>query len=155
MPAGWTLPGNESTAMISNPPLLEPRRARLVSVCLAGIVSLCLLVVQAAAQTGQVAGKVVEDRTGTPLSYTNVAVVGTNLGAITAADGSFKINGIPLGRQTIQASYLGYQTERTEVVVTSGVTARVDFRMKETVAKKEKASPPSPPWTASSNSSPG
>jgi len=87
---------------------------------------------------GRVTGNVVFDRDGQPVEYANVLVVGRAQGAVTKNDGSFAIDLVPAGPQTIQVTYLGYVTERREIIVSPEAAVTLSFRLKETVAKQEK-----------------
>jgi outer membrane receptor protein involved in Fe transport len=98
---------------------------------------LTLAVSPAQAQTGKVAGKVLDAKTGEPLPFANVVVVGTGLGAMTQDDGSFFIPGVPAGPQEIKVSYIGYVTATQGVVVFPDQTVEVTFRLEPTVAKRE------------------
>lgn len=91
------------------------------------ILFLALLVssTTAFAQTGTqtIKGTIVDAQSKYPLIGANVIVVGSQplIGGSTDADGAFKLTSVPLGRQTLKVSYLGYR-ERTlpNVLVTSG-----------------------------------
>ncbi len=83
-------------------------RARLVLLAL-------LLPASVAAQTGRVAGVVVDgDGAGVQAS---VLVEGTARGAATDADGRFEIGGLASGQVTVVASRVGYQTARARAEV--------------------------------------
>lgn len=67
----------------------------------------------ATAQTKTVTGTVV-DESGEPLIGANVAVNGTNLGAVTDIDGAFSINNVP-DNAVLSISYVGYTTQEVSV----------------------------------------
>ena len=56
-------------------------------------------------------------------------IEGTNLGNVTAEDGSFFVDHVPAGSYTISAEYLGYGTIRRGLEVYPGQTADVDFAL--------------------------
>ncbi len=56
----------------------------------------------------------VTDKAGTPLIGVTVRVKGTSTGATTGPDGSFTVN-LPEGKDTLQISYLGYQSQEIAV----------------------------------------
>ena len=91
-----------------------------------------LLVASAAAQgTGTLAGTVV-DELGDPLPGANVQLGGTQLGAATDFDGTYRILGVPVGSYDVTASFVGYQAvTATGVVIRSGHTQEVDFELSE------------------------
>lgn len=69
--------------------------------------------------TGSVSGRVIDKGTGEPLIGANVIVVNTSLGAATDYDGKFTIHHIPVGKHILQISYIGYETQRMEVEITT------------------------------------
>ena len=81
----------------------------------------------AAAQTGTVAGTVSEAETGTPLPGANVRVEGTTIGATTDANGRFQVTGVPAGRPTLVASFLGFAPDSATVALAPGGRVSVDF----------------------------
>lgn len=58
--------------------------------------------------TGSVVGKVTDQDTGEEIVGANVLVVGTTIGATTDLDGKFSVRNIPIGKQTIRVSFVGY-----------------------------------------------
>ncbi len=88
--------------------------------------------------TGTIAGQVTNQKTGRGLSYANVLVTGTTLGANTREDGSFLIRAVPPGEQNLQVSYMGYDPEFRSVLVLAGDTVRVAVALRETVVREEK-----------------
>jgi hypothetical protein len=97
------------------------------------IVSLSL---QGFAQTTQtIRGKVIDEVSKTPLIGVNIVVVRTGdvpLGASTDENGDFKISSVPLGRQTIKASYIGYEEQTIpNIVVTAGKEAILNLALTE------------------------
>jgi TonB-dependent starch-binding outer membrane protein SusC len=81
--------------------------------------------------TGQVTGTVTSAATLSPIAGANVQVVGTSLGAVTAADGRFTINNVPAGNHTIRVSMVGRAPQTATVTVAAGQTATVDIRLAE------------------------
>ncbi|MBI5694030.1 MAG: TonB-dependent receptor [Verrucomicrobia bacterium] len=67
------------------------------------------------------------------LERATVSVVGTNLAALTAADGSFRLVGVPAGVQTVQIGYAGLEDKTVTVSVAPGVTATVEIALKSEV----------------------
>ena len=62
--------------------------------------------------TQTVKGQVTDEQSGSPIIGATVMIVGTAppIGAITDAEGIFRINDVPIGRQTLFISYLGYKS---------------------------------------------
>src|SRR5689334_10471170 len=69
-------------------------------------------VVAAATITGHVT-----DATGRPLGNAQVFVVGTQLRALTTADGRYSIAGVPTGTQTVRAMLIGFAPQSRAVTV--------------------------------------
>ena len=94
-----------------------------------GAVAICLAVpahaqpitaplppVTAQAQTGTIAGLVIDDRTEQPIKGVAIYVESQSIVAETDTNGRFSLS-VPRGRQTIAASVIGYALLRTEVEV--------------------------------------
>lgn len=71
------------------------------------------------AQSGSISGTVT-DEDGNALGGANIMVQGTNLGNSSSSDGSYSISNVPEGPQTIEASFIGYESSISTVDVTSG-----------------------------------
>jgi CarboxypepD_reg-like domain/TonB-dependent Receptor Plug Domain len=88
------------------------------------------------AQTTQtIRGRVIDEVSKTPLIGVNVIVVRNGdvpLGASTDENGDFKIAAVPLGRQTIKASYIGYEEQTIpNIVVTAGKEVILNLSLTE------------------------
>jgi iron complex outermembrane receptor protein len=80
------------------------------------------------ATTGAVSGRVTTGDAGEPIPGATVAVTGTTLGAITRADGSFRITLRP-GTYELRARLVGFASARDTIVVTAGGTTTRNFRL--------------------------
>lgn len=80
----------------------------------------------APAATGSIGGTVTEAG-GSEIGGATVSV-GT-LSTTTAGDGSFSLNNVPTGFQTVTASANGYQSENRDTTVVKDTTATVDFAL--------------------------
>jgi iron complex outermembrane receptor protein len=69
-------------------------------------------------------GTVTDAATGDPLIGANITVVGMDIGGITDADGTYKID-TKSGVQTIKVSYIGYKDAMIEVTVEGTMTVDV------------------------------
>lgn len=96
--------------MLTTPPPQKPIKSRLpataVRATCALAVTVPLLAAQLAAQevdetTGTIVGLVYDSTMSTPLANANVAVVGTNALAKSDENGEFRIDGVPVGDQTV------------------------------------------------------
>jgi TonB-linked SusC/RagA family outer membrane protein len=96
------------------------------------LVALCTALFAPAlhAQTGTVAGTVVDEQTQQPLADVQVAVVGTQARAVTRADGRFSIPGVPAGSRTVRATRIGYAAADRAVTVAAGQTATVTLGLR-------------------------
>lgn len=93
-----------------------------------------------AANTGKIAGKVVDKQTGEPLIGANVLVQGTDLGAATGEDGSFTILQVPPGEYTVQVRYIGYQQlNMTNVNVRADLTTRLTLELQPQAVEAEES----------------
>ncbi len=103
----------------------------------------------ALAQSGKIAGRVVDAATGEPVPGVNVVITEkwSNgraiaapdiLGAATGGEGYYAILNVPPGTYNVTASFIGFAPlVKTEVRVSSGLTATVDFDMREEVIEGE------------------
>lgn len=78
-------------------------------------------------------GHVVDKETQKHLPYVTITVKNTNL--VTAADatGHFKLAHLPIGKQTIVAQFVGYQTQEIEVEMVKGKGVTIYFELEEDV----------------------
>jgi len=81
---------------------------------------------------GSITGTVREAKTGDPLAGVNVALVGTNRGASTDAEGKYSIENIPDGTYTVRASYISYESV-TKTVEISGGSTTLNFNMRSSI----------------------
>src|SRR5690554_955998 len=87
--------------------------------------TLALLVLPASlafAQTGKIAGRVVDGATGDPLPGVNVVIDGTTQGATTDIDGYYNILNVRPGEYDVRASFIGYTPE-----LATGVRVNIDL----------------------------
>jgi TonB-linked SusC/RagA family outer membrane protein len=78
---------------------------------------------------GTITGTVRDAQTQQPMAAVQVLVEGTQIGAVTGTDGTFRLTGVPAGTHTVLASRLGFHLARQEVTVTSGGTATVNLSL--------------------------
>lgn len=91
---------------------------------------------QAQQATQTIRGTVVDDVTRIPLIGANVIVVGSKpiLGASTDVNGAFKITGVPVGRQALTITYLGYEEQFVDqIIVTAGKEIVLNITLTERV----------------------
>jgi iron complex outermembrane receptor protein len=81
-----------------------------------------------AQETATIEGTVRDNETGAALAGCNILVEGTSLGAASDALGNFQITGVPFGKVTLAAGFIGYETQRLQLEVKQP-TVRVNFRL--------------------------
>lgn len=82
---------------------------------------LCLVAFASFAQQ-TIKGKVVDKESKFPLPGVTVVVTSVDpvIGGVTDINGDFKLKNVPIGRQTVQISYIGYTQQNLTVIVNSG-----------------------------------
>lgn len=86
--------------------------------------------------TQTIKGTILDADSEMPLIEANVEVIGLDqrLGTSTDLDGRYRIDGVPVGRQTIRVSYLGYNSVTLpNVVINSGKESITDIMLTENV----------------------
>lgn len=92
-------------------------------------VSLSLQTVAFAA--GAISGKVIDSATKEPLAGVVIRLEGTSFGAISKADGRFRIEEVPAGEYVLKASFVGYKLLSRTIVVEEGKTLVLTLEMQE------------------------
>src|SRR5690606_10463335 len=110
------------------------RHTWAIAACVAGLLLPGTTPALAQQAGGAVEGIVRSADGGSPLVGAQVIIEGPSLGALTGADGRFRIAPVPPGTYTVVVHFLGYATERREgVVVREGQSTRVEFEMRTEV----------------------
>lgn len=103
---------------------------RIVTAFRVSALIVSLLCVSAfAAQDGTVQGVVKDAQTGDALPGANVMLEGTSMGASTGLNGEFTVQSVPPGSYKIRATYVGYNTKETDLVVRSGETINLTIKL--------------------------
>lgn len=76
-------------------------------------------------------GHVLDERTGEHLSFVNVQLKGTNLGCVTDESGHYLLKDLPVGRQTIVFSYVGYETLELPIDIVADKTVELKATLRE------------------------
>lgn len=71
-------------------------------------------------------GHVLDEKTGEHLPFVNVQVKGTNIGTVTDESGHYFLKDLPIGKQTIVFSYVGYET--LELPVTTEADKTIELK---------------------------
>lgn len=86
------------------------------------------------AQNGRIKGQIVDKQSETPLSGATIELLSGDdpIGAITDFDGYYTLENVPLGRQILRVSYVGYEPlTLPNIVVSSGKDATVNIALTE------------------------
>lgn len=76
-------------------------------------------------------GHVLDERTGEHLPFVNVQVKGTNIGTVTDESGHYFLRDMPIGKQTIVFSYVGYETLELPVTMVEDKTIELKASIRE------------------------
>lgn len=90
---------------------------------------LLFVVITAAAQTGEVKGKVLDAKTLEPLPFSNIFINNTTLGVAADQNGYYTLSNIPVGLNEIVFSFVGYQSYQKKIQIKSGETIALDIRL--------------------------
>ena len=92
---------------------------------------LCTGVWAEVATDAHLVGHVLDEKTGEHLPYVNVQLKGTNIGTVTDESGHYFLKNLPVGKQIIVVSYVGYETEELPVVIKENVTEELKVAIHE------------------------
>lgn len=81
------------------------------------ILALCCVFMGYSVNAQSISGIVTSD--GESLPYVNIYLKGTDMGAVSGDNGTFKITNVKRGTYTIIASFTGYQTQRKRITIAS------------------------------------
>ena len=98
------------------------------------ILTLFCVIISAAvfAQTGKIAGKVTDKKTGETIVGMSIQIEGTSIGASTNAEGNYVLNTIKPGVYRVAFSYISYKKQViANVKVTGGQTTALNVSMEE------------------------
>lgn len=76
-------------------------------------------------------GHVLDEKTGEHLPFVNVQVKGTNIGTVTDESGHYFLRDMPIGRQTIVFSYIGYETLELPITMVEDKTIELKASIRE------------------------
>lgn len=84
----------------------------------------------ASAQTGSIAGTVVDSETGETLIGANVIIEGTTIGSTTDINGKYQIKGVEPGSHNLVFSYIGFQSKTVRnIEVSANETTTIDLAL--------------------------
>ena len=76
-------------------------------------------------------GHVLDETTGEHLPYVNVQLKGTNIGTVTDETGHYLLKDLPVGRQIIVFSYVGYETLELPINIIEDKTVELKVALRE------------------------
>ena len=80
-----------------------------------------------------ISGFVRDDTSGEPISYANVFLSNSTLGAATNQDGYFVISNIPVGKYEVNATMIGYGIFKQNIELFESQPVRLDIRLNEEI----------------------
>lgn len=84
-----------------------------------------------------ISGHVLLSGNGEHLPFITVSLKGTNLGTVTDRTGHYFLKNLPVGRYTIEASGVGYVTDKKEINIEKGKSVEVNFSLSEDITELE------------------
>lgn len=101
----------------------------LACALLTALFLICSPVVLAQTATGQIAGRVSNDRTGAYLEGASVSIEGSSRSATTDRNGAFIFTGVAAGSHTVIVRYTGFPDSIHTATVTDGGVARIEVNL--------------------------
>jgi hypothetical protein len=80
---------------------------------------------------GAIKGVVIDAETHLTLPYTNITIMGTQMGSAADHKGQFNIQSVQIGQIQVKASHVGYQAQVKTVEVSPGTVIEVLFELHE------------------------
>src|SRR5947207_1928868 len=105
------------------------RRAIFAALLFAGSSSLAPPLGAQQGGNGTVAGKVTDAQSGGPLEAVTISIQGTQLGAVTGSDGTYRIARVPNGAHVVTARRIGYGAGTRTLTTSDGQTTTADFAL--------------------------
>ncbi|WP_425392960.1 TonB-dependent receptor [Ekhidna sp.] len=97
---------------------------------------LLLFSAQSQSLTQTIKGQITDEQSGAPIIGATVVLIGSNppIGGITDVEGYYRVEGVPIGRQSLGVSYLGYEAiSIPNILVGAGKEVVVNAKMIESL----------------------
>ena len=91
----------------------------------------CVSALAQEASDSHLTGHVLDETTGEHLPFVNVQLKGTNVGTVTDESGHYFLKDLPLGKQIIVFSYVGYETVELPVTIVAHTTTELKATIHE------------------------
>lgn len=117
---------------------MKNRNIPIQTICLVLIIVLFQLKTNAQVITQVIRGAVYDRESHIPLPGANIIVLNSNpvLGAVSDENGNFRLSQVPVGRHTLQISFLGYESYTVqEILVTSSKEVVLNIELKESATQ--------------------
>ncbi|MCG8386335.1 MAG: TonB-dependent receptor, partial [Cytophagales bacterium] len=85
------------------------------------------------AQQGSLRGKVIDEGTNEPVTGAVILMESTSLGAVSDAQGNYRITSIDPGNYTLKISYIGYETFSQDLSINAGQEKVLDVFLTESI----------------------
>ena len=76
-------------------------------------------------------GHVLDAHTGEHLPFVNVQIKGTTIGCLTDESGHYFLKNLPVGKQTVVFSMMGYETLEREIIIRADTTLELKVQIEE------------------------
>ncbi|MCF7858554.1 MAG: TonB-dependent receptor [Candidatus Cloacimonetes bacterium] len=93
------------------------------------IILLLIIPMSLLAQTGKIAGKIINKESKEPLEGVSVFIEKLQLGTYTQQNGTYILKDVPIGKMTINVRYMGYESVQKEIEVETNMTAVANFEL--------------------------
>ncbi len=84
---------------------------------------------------GAISGTVTDAESLAPVAGAQVFVAGTVIGTLSGPEGTYRLEGVPAGEQTVTVRLIGYHELSQTVTVASGQVATADFNVEQTALR--------------------
>ena len=84
---------------------------------------------------GAISGTITDAESLAPVAGAQVFVAGTVIGALSGSEGTYRLDGVPAGEQTVTVRLIGYREASQTVTVASGQVASADFAVEQTALR--------------------
>lgn len=81
--------------------------------------------------SANIAGHVVDLKSGEHLPYIRILLKGTTVGTVTDASGHYQLRNVPVGKYTLEASSVGYKTVSRVLTIKKNASLDENFEMEE------------------------
>ena len=110
---------------------------KILCFLLLSVMTVQLVCAQATLTDANVVGHVIDKSSDEHIPYATIRLVGTSYGTMTDATGHYFLKNIPEGKYVIEASYIGFLSQRYDVYIKDNKTVEVNFELKEDVMQLE------------------